>query len=227
MRKRIVVFITSIVALSTLLNAQNKDTLLWTVEGNAGMEFVDFYHRSSAPQWNELAAKQNDIIVPSMGVSMGVMASRKLGDNNYLGTGAMWLRKREQYNADELPEMLSMWNDYQWMSVPLMFKHLFDNNEQRKFFLEGGLSWNSIFQSKSTYRTLGMNQSQTVDVAEGLRKSALSAHLKMGWQWDLTANWYGTAFVQGNYFFQSIGSQKTWGVHPWGCGMGIGLGKRK
>jgi hypothetical protein len=207
--------------------AQVKDTLRWSMEGNIGFEATDFFYQSGSADWDALTLKQNQMVQPAMGASLGCLASRKLNQKWWLCTGAFWTTKRERYNADSLPNMLSMRNDYQWMSIPLLIKYQVSQNEDRNFFIQGGLNWNAVFQASRTYQVLGMNQSQRVEISEGLQRSSLSAQLRLGWQWALPAHWYGGVFLQGNYFVQPLGTQEAWSIHPWGCGVGLSLGKRK
>jgi hypothetical protein len=207
--------------------AQVKDTLIWSIEGNAGIEGSTFHYQSKDAKWDALTANQNQLIQVGLGQSMGFLASRELNKKWAISTGVFWLKKREMYNAESLPSMLSMCNDYQWMSIPLLLKYQVNQNEDRNFFVQGGINWNAMLQASRTYQSLGMNQAQTVKISDGLQGNSLSAQLRLGWQWLLPAHWYGGVFVQGNYFFQSMGTQETWGVHPWGFGLGVSFGKRK
>jgi|GEM_PF-5007652 hypothetical protein len=226
--KQTIVFLIVIFSTSILKSeAQVKDTLRWAMEGNVSFEAADFFYQSGGAEWDALAERQNQMIQTSTGSALGCLASRKLNQKWWLSTGAFWTTKRERYNADSLPNMLSMRNDYQWMSIPLLIKYQVSQNEDRNFFIQGGMHWNAMFNASRSYQALGMNQSQTVEISEGLQRSSLSAQLRLGWQWALPANWYGGVYLQGNYFVQPMGAQENWSIHPWGCGLGVSLGKRK
>jgi Outer membrane protein beta-barrel domain len=227
MKQTIVFFVVVFSFIVRNAEAQIVDTLRWSMEGNVGIESANFFYQNSDPKWDAVTLKQNQVVQSGLGSSVGCLASRKLNQKWWLSTGASWTSKRERYNADSLPNMLSMRNDYQWMSVPLMLKYQVNQNEDRNFFIQGGVYWNAMFHASRTYQALGMNQSQTVDISEGLQRSSLSAQLRLGWQWALPAHWYGGVFIQGNYFVQPLGAQEAWSVHPWGCGLGISLGKKK
>ena len=44
--------------------AQVKDTLRWSMEGNIGFEATDFFYQSGGPDWDALTLKQNQMVQP-------------------------------------------------------------------------------------------------------------------------------------------------------------------
>ncbi len=210
-----------------MLNAQVKDSLHWSIEGNYGIELLDFAYQSGTSDQEFLTAQQNQLISPFYGWNAGINVSRKLNKNWHLNTGVAYMKKGENFDVDQLSGMLQMRNDFHWMSIPLLAKYQISRTEDRSLFIQGGIQWNRLVRSSRTYQSLGMNQSKTIVDIEGINTSALSTQLSIGWQWTLTSNWYGGVFLQGNYFLQSIAAQSQWDVRPWGCGFGIVFGKRR